>query len=273
MTATKDTTAPPAISVKDLVVELGGRQILRSVDVTIRQGEVVALLGANGSGKSTLMKTLVGINPIASGSVRLFGEPLGTQAPWHRIGYVPQRVTAGSGVPATAAEVVTSGLLSGRQLRLPRNSRPLVLDALRKVGLAERADRPVDVLSGGQQQRVLIARAMVRKPDMLLLDEPVSGVDLPSQAAFARVLGTLRDEGTTIVVVLHELGAFQSLLERAVVLRQGVVVHDGAPPQPNLAHAGAEHDHVHPHSDLDPNDPSAPYLSLPGQGSHQGAAS
>lgn len=240
-----------AVRAQGVHVWLGGAPIVRHVDLTVSDGEVVALLGANGSGKSTLVRALVGVVPLSRGTVELFGTPLGRAVPWDRVGYVPQRVSAATGVPATAAEVVASGTLHGHRLRPPRDARARVQEALDQVGLGADADRPVHQLSGGQQQRVLIARALVRRPDLLVLDEPVAGVDLPSQRAFAEALGRLADAGTTVLVVLHELGALAPLVRRAVVLRHGAVVHDGAPPSPAEGHAGPEHDHVHPHGTPD----------------------
>jgi len=228
-------------------VVLGGSTILRGIDLSIEDGEVVALLGANGSGKSTLVRALVGAVPIESGQVELLGRPLGRTVAWERIGYVPQRMSAATGVPATAGEVVASGLLHGRRLRPPRGSRETVRGALDLVGLTHHLDRPVRELSGGQQQRVLIARALVRDPALLVLDEPVAGVDLPSQEAFAATLTDLIARGRTVLVVLHELGALAPLMQRAVVLRHGIVVHDGAPPAPARDHGNVDHDHVHPH--------------------------
>nr|WP_242511227.1 ATP-binding cassette domain-containing protein [Cellulomonas sp. HLT2-17] len=237
----------PAVLARGVRVVLSGNVILRGIDLSVNDGEVVALLGANGSGKSTLVRALVGAVPIESGEVELLGKPLGGAVDWSRIGYVPQRVSAATGVPTTAGEVVTSGLLHGHRLRPPRHARRLVLDALELVGLTHHLDRPVRELSGGQQQRVLIARALVRDPALLVLDEPVAGVDLPSQEAFATTLGALTARGRTVLVVLHELGAIAPLVQRAVVLRHGAVVHDGAPPTPAREHGDPDHDHVHPH--------------------------
>lgn len=236
-----------AIDARGVVVELGGAPIVRGVDLAVGEGEVVALLGANGSGKSTLVRSLVGVVPLAAGSVRLLGAPLGPRVSWGEIGYVPQRVSATSGVPATACEVVLSGTLHGRRLRPPRDGRARACAALAAVGLGDEADKAVRTLSGGQQQRVLIARALVRRPRLLLLDEPVAGVDVPSQQTFAAALADLAAAGTTVLVVLHELGALAPLISRAVVLRHGAVVHDGAPPRPAPEHAAAEHEHIHPH--------------------------
>lgn len=242
-----------AIDARGVVVELGGAPIVRGVDLAVGEGEVVALLGANGSGKSTLVRSLVGVVPLAAGSVRLLGTPLGGQVRWGDIGYVPQRVSAASGVPATACEVVLSGTLHGRRLRPPRDARERACAALAAVGLGNEVDSAVRTLSGGQQQRVLIARALVRHPRLLLLDEPVAGVDVPSQQTFAAALADLAAAGTTVLVVLHELGALAPLISRAVVLRHGAVVHDGAPPKAAPDHAAAGHEHIHPHDgDHDP---------------------
>lgn len=253
-TGTGTAVGTPALVARDVSVALGGAPILRHVDLTVRQGEVVGLLGANGSGKSTLVRSVLGLVPLRTGSVTLLGSPLGAGAPWHRIGYVPQRPAVPTGIPATARELVVSGLLHGRRLLPPRGARDRAAQALADVGLAAAVDRPVRELSGGQQQRVLIARALVRRPDLLLLDEPVAGVDLPSQRAFAAALSRLAAEGTTIVVVLHELGALARLVRRAVVLRHGAVVHDGRPPRPRPEHAAPDHEHLHPHGDEDDED-------------------
>lgn len=242
-------TREQVIEARDLHVTLDSSHILRGIDLSVTSGEVVALLGANGSGKSTLVRALVGILPASRGSVSLYGKPLGPAVPWKRVGYVPQRVSATTGVPSTALEVVSSGLLYGRQIRMPRGARATALDALARVGLADRANRAVSELSGGQQQRVLIARALVRDPDLLVLDEPVAGVDRHSQEAFAATLTGLVELGTTILVVLHELGSFAPLISRTVVLQHGTKVHDGAALPAAPDHAWPGHDHVHPHED------------------------
>jgi zinc transport system ATP-binding protein len=212
-------------------VALGGRPILRDIDLRVEQGEVVALLGANGSGKSTLVKSALGLLPLSSGSARLFGEPLADFHAWDRIGYVPQRSTITQGVPSTVREVVAAGRLARRRPFLPASSadRRAVAEALDAVGLADRAHHTVSTLSGGQQQRVLMARTLAGGPELLLLDEPLAGVDLISQHAMAAALEARAQEGATIVVVLHELGPFEPLIGRTVVLREGRIVYDGAP--------------------------------------------
>jgi zinc transport system ATP-binding protein len=219
------------LALRDGAVELGGRPILRGIDLAVQSGEVVALLGANGSGKSTLVRTLLGLVPTSSGEVRVFGTPLPQFRDWQRIGFVPQRAAATSGVPATVREVVAAGRLSHRRLFWPlsRADRDAIRSAIEAVGLADRAGDGVATLSGGQQQRVLIARALAARPDLLVLDEPTAGVDLESQQAFADALATLKGRGATIVLVAHELGPLADLVDRAIVMREGRVAYDGPP--------------------------------------------
>jgi len=244
-------SGPAAIDITGGVVAFGGRPVLRGVDLRIHEGEVVALLGANGSGKSTLVRAAVGLAPLVAGSVELFGTPLARFRAWYRVGYVPQRITAASGVPATVGEVVATGRLSRSSWWRPplRADRVAVDRALETVGLTDRTRESVAALSGGQQQRALIARALVADPELLIMDEPMSGVDLPSQEAFAHTLRQLVDSGRTILLVAHELGPLERLVRRAVVLRAGRVVHDGPPPPAVGHHAEPGHDHVHPHGE------------------------
>ncbi|WP_073257649.1 metal ABC transporter ATP-binding protein [Cryptosporangium aurantiacum] len=225
------TPAQPVIAAEHATVVLGERPVLRDVSLAVTGGEVVALLGSNGSGKSTLVRTLLGLVPLAEGDVRLFGTPLTAFSDWRRIGYVPQRAGASTGVPATVREVVTSGRLARRGfLRFASAAdRAAVTEALETVGLAERARERVSTLSGGQQQRVLIARALAGEPDLLVLDEPNAGVDAASQRAFADTVARLVERGTTLLVVLHEVGPLADLITRTVVLDHGRVAHDGVP--------------------------------------------
>jgi len=241
------------VSVDRAIVGYDHRAILRGVTMSIEPGEVVAILGANGSGKSTLVKAILGLVPLASGEIRLFGTPQARFSEWFRIGYVPQRLGAGSGVPATVGEVVASGRLARRGFLRPARSadRLAVTEALAAVGLADRVRDPVATLSGGQQQRTLIARALAGHPDLLVLDEPTAGVDAASQEAFAAALRRFVDDGGTVLLVAHELGPLRPVINRCVVVHQGTVAHDGAPPVPAGHHGDPDHDHVHPHAPTD----------------------
>ncbi|WFE52336.1 metal ABC transporter ATP-binding protein [Micromonospora sp. WMMD1155] len=239
----------PVITVEHGVVGYDGRPVLRDISFTVTAGEVVAVLGANGSGKSTLIRAVLGLVPLSSGSVTLFDRPLRRFRQWARIGYVPQRLGAGGGVPATVREVVASGRLARRGVLRPpgRADRAAVDAALLAVGLADRAGDPVATLSGGQQQRTLIARALAGKPELLVLDEPTAGVDAASQEAFAGALRDFVGDGGTVLLVAHELGPLRPVISRAVVVHEGRIAHDGAVPDPAGHHAAPDHDHVHPH--------------------------
>ena len=220
--------AVPPVVVTDLSVVLGSAVILSGIDLTVSGGESMALLGANGSGKSTLVRTILGLHPVDAGGVHLFGHDVRRRShvPWSRIGYVPQRVGAASGVPATALEVVRSGLLDPRRPfdDRGRRARTRAMAALEAVGLAHRARDHVQIFSGGQAQRVLIARA--------------------SRQALAEILASLHDRGLTLITVLHEMGELSDVVERAVVLVEGRVsadgpAHDLAPSSPGAAcHGG-----------------------------------
>jgi zinc transport system ATP-binding protein len=241
------------VGVDHVAVAYGGREVLRDISLKVDPGEVVAVLGANGSGKSTLIRTIVGLVPPSAGTIELFGVPQKRFADWARVGYVPQRMGAGSGVPATVGEVVASGRLARRGVfRLPRAAdREAVRAALSDVGLLDRINDPVATLSGGQQQRTLIARALAGRPDLLILDEPTAGVDAASQEAFAATLRAFAEGGGTILLVAHELGPIEPLIDRAVVVHSGRIAYEGAVPEPAGHHAGPDHDHVHPHAAID----------------------
>jgi zinc transport system ATP-binding protein len=234
------------VEVDDVTVVLAERPVLHGVDLRVHAGEVVTLLGPNGSGKSTLVRAAIGLVPVEAGSVRLFGSLVSGFRDWRRVGYVPQRTTASSGVPATVREVVSSGRLA---LRRPFRAATTLDDeavdrAIDLVGLTERAGDSVAELSGGQQQRVLIARAAATEPDLLVLDEPNAGIDQHSQEAFAHALRLFVASGRSVLLVLHELGPLAPLVDRGVVLDAGRVVHDGPLPVPSTV-AGMPHEHAH----------------------------
>jgi zinc transport system ATP-binding protein len=246
----------PAFEMTGGRVRLDGQEVLRGIDLRVAPGEVLALLGPNGSGKSTLIRALLGLVPLAAGRTEIFGVAPGRFRDWRRVGYVPQRLTVGGGVPATVREIVASGRIA-RQSRLRpfagAADRAAVQRALETVGLADRAGDSAQQLSGGQQQRVLIARALAGEPDVFVMDEPTAGVDAASQEALAGTLRALVAQGRTIVLVAHELGPLEPLISRAIVLAAGRIVHEGRPPKPEGECALPGHEHLHPHApDPDP---------------------
>lgn len=245
--------ARPALQAVDATVAYDGTPVLDGVSLDVPVGQTLAVLGPNGSGKSTLMRAMLGIVPLNAGEILIHGTPLRRFRDWRRIGYVPQRLSAGGAVPATVREIVASGQVAmRRRLSLPsRKDRQAVTDALGAVGLDNRADDSVRELSGGQQQRVLIARALAGRPDTFVMDEPMAGVDAENQQALARTITMLGEQGCTVVLVLHELGPLEHVIQRAVSLDHGRIVHDGAPLQPTGECARPGHEHQHPHPDPD----------------------
>jgi zinc transport system ATP-binding protein len=223
--------------------------VVTGLDLVVRAGEVLGVLGANGSGKSTLVRGLLGLARVLGGEVRLFGVDRRSFRDWRRIGYVPQRQTVVGGIPSTVTEVVASGRLTQLRpwQRFDPTDRAAVADAIAAVDLAEHARRPIGDLSGGQQRRALIARALATAPDLLVLDEPTAGVDAANQEALAATLARLVEGGTTIVLVTHELGPVEPLFTRTVVLRGGRIVHDG--PATSLDHRDHDDEWHHHHGD------------------------
>jgi zinc transport system ATP-binding protein len=205
--------------------------VLDGVDLDMRAGEFVALVGPNGSGKSTLVRILLGLLRPSEGTVRLFGADAGAFRERWRIGYVPQRPVLPTGLPATVEEIVRSGRLSraGWHGRQSASDRQAVGHAMESVALLPHRHRLLAELSVGQQQRAFIARAFASVPDLLILDEPIAGVDAESQQRFRESLGHLiADHDAAVLLVSHELGAVADDLDRVVVLK-GSVVFDGTP--------------------------------------------
>ena len=238
-----------AVSLRDVGVQVGSAKILSDISLDIADGTTMAILGPNGSGKSSLIRAMLGIYP-HTGEISLLGQTLpGRGVDWRRIGYAPQRPTSTAGVPATALEVVSSGLLYGRSFRFGAGYRDKALAALEGVGLAHRAHQSVQTFSGGQQQRVMLARALVSNPSLLFLDEPFSGVDKTSREMITETLTAKHHEGLTIVVVLHELQNLRPLIDHTVVIEHGRIIHRGDAPRIAPGHDDPQHDHDHEHAD------------------------
>jgi zinc transport system ATP-binding protein len=218
----------PVIALQGVAVGYGDRPVVEDVDLVVRPGDVVALVGANGSGKTTLVRGVLGLAPVLAGRVELLGRPAESFRERWRLGYVPQRHTVGGGIPSSVQEVVASGRLARRRLlsRPTAADREAVREALETVSLADRRHAPVATLSGGQQRRTLIARALAAEPDVLIMDEPTAGVDAAGQVSLARTLTLLVGQGLTLVVVTHEIEPLLGLLTRVVELREGRVLRD-----------------------------------------------
>ena len=222
------------LSLEDVSFAYGSEPVLQGVTLSIGAGTFAALVGPNGSGKSTLVKIALGLLRPSSGSVSLFGAASTDPLARSRIGYVPQRPFLSRDFPATVREVVASGGTGRRWWRSTPGGQ--IDDALGVVEMGDLVHARIGELSGGQQQRVFIAKALVRRPDLLVLDEPVAGVDVEQQARFSSTLGRLRDErGVAILLVSHDLAAVEDRLDRVIVIRRSIRF-DGPPAE--LAGAG-----------------------------------
>jgi zinc transport system ATP-binding protein len=223
--------APVVLAATDVSFAYGAEVVLEHVGLAVRAGEFAALAGPNGSGKSTLLRILLGLLAPQTGSVEVFGvAPDDLRDRW-RVGYVPQRPRIAPDLPATVEEVVATGRLAkqGWWKRRTRADREAVDHALESVALTDHRRKRLHELSGGQQQRALIARALAADPQLLVLDEPIAGVDVESQALFRDSLVHLVDEHhAAVLLVSHELRAVADDLDHVVVLKRRVVF-DGAP--------------------------------------------
>ncbi len=193
-----------AVETRNLTVKLGENTPLDEVSCQIHHGEFVAVLGPNGAGKSVFLKTVLGLFEPAAGEVLVYGKPPGRVEP-SSLGYVPQLKTFDRSFPALAEELVATGLHLTWRSRLSAGDRQLVRASLETVGAAHLASRSLGGLSGGELQRVYLARALIRKPRLVLLDEPVTGIDSVGESDFYRVLEAYRQEhGATIIMVTHD---------------------------------------------------------------------
>jgi zinc transport system ATP-binding protein len=209
-------TARTALTVAGLTLDLAGRRILSDVSLTVRAGEFLGLIGPNGGGKTTLLRSLLGLLPPTQGTIAWADGEGGRP----RLGYVPQRVGVDAHFPLAAGELVRQGAegLLPRFGRRRKETQQRGDELLARVGLKRQAATPFVHLSGGQQRRLLLARALMRRPDVLLLDEPTAGVDAEGQEQFCALLRELTGEGLTILLVSHDLPLITAHADRIACL-------------------------------------------------------
>jgi len=228
--ATLPGTGAPALALRDAAIRLNGRPILSQVTLTIGHGEFVAVLGPNGAGKSTLMKAILGLVPLAAGSVDVLGRP--PHQARAQIGYLPQRQSFDAATRVRGVDLVTLGLdgarwgvpvtLTPRARQRRRAERRRVEEVIALVGAGAYADRAIGQLSGGEQQRLLIATALVRRPRLLILDEPLDSLDLPNQAAVAGLIRRVASaEDVAVLLVAHDVNPLAAYLDRVIYLAGG----------------------------------------------------
>lgn len=216
------------IAVREVSVDLGGRRVLSEISLHVGAGELVGLLGPNGAGKTTLLRAILGLTPLRSGAVRIDGRA--PAAARSLIGYVPQRHEFAWDFPITVEETV----LTGRTARIGWMRRPRTADyraadeALERVEMADLRRRPVGELSGGQRQRVLVARALALSPTALLLDEPFTGLDMPSQELLTDLFLRLAREGHAILMTTHDIAAALHHCSRLCLINERVVAEGAA---------------------------------------------
>jgi zinc/manganese transport system ATP-binding protein len=215
----------PVLSVRDLDVELGGRPVLRSVSFELAAGQFAGLIGSNGAGKTTLMRVILGLQSATRGSVRLPGGPAAGR-PGRTAGYVPQKFLLDPDIPLRARDLVALGL-DGHRLGLPlpsRRRRQRIEEMLAAVGAEAFADKRVGRLSGGEQQRVLIAHALVSRPRLLLLDEPLANLDIRSVREIVSLIARLaREQQVAVLISAHEVNPLVGVMDRVVYIASGRV--------------------------------------------------
>lgn len=219
MTDGSSPAAPPLLTLRGATKRFGDRVLWQDVDLDVRRGEVIAVLGANGSGKSTLLRAILGLEPLSAGSIRLLGREVGRGS--RRIGLVPQQRLADDGLPLRGRDLVRLGLDGDRWgLSLPRRAaRERVDELLAAVGASRYGDAPVSRLSGGEQQRLRIAQALAADPDLLLCDEPLLSLDLPHQRMVARLVDDARTRlDLGVLFVTHDVNPILDIVDRVLYI-------------------------------------------------------
>ncbi len=242
---THDVTAP-TVELEHVSVSYNSKPVLEDVSFKVEPGQQVAVVGPNGAGKSTLFKAIAGILRPSAGKIDVYGHGPGGHI---CIAYVPQRSEIDWTFPATVADVVMMGRIGkiGLFRRPTSDDWDLVHASLDRVRMRDLAEQQIGELSGGQQQRVFIARALAQEAELLLMDEPFSGLDVPSQETITEIIGGLRGNGVTVMVATHDLNLAAEQFEQVMLLNHRLVAF-GTPSQVltsrALAQAYGGHMHV-----------------------------
>jgi manganese/zinc/iron transport system ATP- binding protein len=221
--ANSDATSDVALEVHDLTVAYHKKPVLWGIDLAVPCGRLVGIVGPNGAGKSTLIKAAMGMLPLSSGWVKVFGEPVKKNLT--RIGYVPQRESVDWDFPVSVKDVVLMGRYGhlGLFKRPTKRDRDIAHECLDKVKMLPYANRQISNLSGGQQQRVFLARALAQESDLYFMDEPFSGVDAATESAIVTLLHELRNKGKTLLVAHHDLPTARDYFDTLLLLNMRVV--------------------------------------------------
>jgi manganese/zinc/iron transport system ATP- binding protein len=221
MSAEKKDPAP--LEIHDLTVAYHKRPVLWGIDLEVPKGKLVGVIGPNGAGKSTLIKAAMGLLPLNSGWVKVFGRPIKENL--QRVGYVPQRESVDWDFPVSVMDVVLMGRYGhlGLMKRPKKEDHDIARDCLEKVKMLPYASRQISNLSGGQQQRVFLARALAQESDLYFMDEPFAGVDAATETAIITLLQELKDKGKTLTIVHHDLPTARNYFDMLLLLNMRVV--------------------------------------------------
>lgn len=222
MKADFNESAPP-LEIHDLTVAYQRKPVLWGIDLVVPRGKLVGIVGPNGAGKSTLIKAALGLIPVSSGWVKIFGVP--ARRNLKQVGYVPQRESVDWDFPVTVMDVVLMGRYGhlGLIKRASARDREIARECLEKVKMLPFANRQIANLSGGQQQRVFLARALAQESDLYFMDEPFAGVDAATESAIIALLHELKDKGKTLMVVHHDLPTARNYFDMLLLLNMRVV--------------------------------------------------
>src|SRR5688572_21877865 len=211
------------LEIHDLTVSYQKKPVLWGIDLAVPRGRLVGIVGPNGAGKSTLIKAAMGLLPLNSGWVKIFGEPVKRQLT--RVGYVPQRESVDWDFPVSVMDVVLMGRYGrlGLIKRPAKQDREIARECLDKVKMLPFANRQISNLSGGQQQRVFLARALAQQSDLYFMDEPFAGVDAATESAIVTLLQELKNKGKTLMVVHHDLPTAREYFDMLLLLNMRVV--------------------------------------------------
>lgn len=240
----------PIIDVKGLTVRRGNTEAITKADFSIEKGDYVGIVGPNGGGKTTLVLALLGLLPKAEGSIRIMGQEIESFDQWEKVGYVSQfAINFDSQFPLTVKELVGLGRINKRNMGRFRNKEDwkAVNEALHLMGISDLADKRIGMLSGGQRQRAFVAKSLVSHPELLVLDEPVTGFDPLTQEKFFMQLANLNQKnGLTILIISHDLTAVFCRMSRVLCVNRQVhssTIVDGTVPDDILKRGYGEHFH------------------------------
>ena len=237
-----------AINVDSLTVFYGKYCVIRDITFSINKNEFVTIVGPNGGGKTTLLKAILGLVEPTNGKIEVFSKPP-KELDFHEIGYVPQIKNLDRTFPAKVIELVATGLTGKWKFVITKEIRNLALEALAKTGIENLAERPLTKLSGGELQRVYLARSIIRKPKLLILDEPATGIDSVAEVDFSKILEEQQKMfNTTILMVTHDWEYAFHHSNKVILLNKRLIAFDSpkkAFTEENLkktfGHIGHEH--------------------------------